>query len=249
MEGSPMEKRIYITPPSLLRWQPRDRRNDVVFLDLEPDFLNDNTIRLDLDIVFRPIPVKHGVFEKADFYIGSTAVSVTFEATGGKVKNYTHGTPFNVDYEKTIKRSRKTVVKLSPELEIGSEASVSVGEVTFDKDNDSTFTAKFSGSELVLTDTNLGYGVEWDFVPPTGQVIRDYLVGNLHLYVEALWNENAKAGKIILRPSNIRFFDSDRRVIGSKLYKAWLMLFILFKRKEGSAVNSDPTVINFKEVR
>src|SRR6202051_1184819 len=126
-----MEKLLYITPPSLLRWQPKDKRSEVVFLDLEPDFLDDDTIRLDLDIVFRPIPIKHGVIEKADFYIGSTGVRVAFEATGGKVKSYTRGTPFKVDYEKTVKRSRETAVKLSPGLEIGAEAKVEVGEVTF----------------------------------------------------------------------------------------------------------------------
>lgn len=73
-----MEKRLYITPPSLLRWRPKGERNDVLFLDLEPDFLDEKTIRLDLDIVFWPIPVKRGWVQKKDFYIGSTGALVEF---------------------------------------------------------------------------------------------------------------------------------------------------------------------------
>jgi hypothetical protein len=99
-----------------------------------------------------------------------------------------------------------------------------------------------------LSDTFLGYGVEWEFVPSAGQVIRDYLTGNLHLYVEAFWNGGAKAGTIELRPSDVRFFDSNRQIIGSKLYKAWLMLFLLTKGKKGKGVRSEPTIISFKEV-
>ena len=243
-----MEKRLYISPPSLLRWQPRGERSAVVFLDLEPDFLDENTIRLDLDIVFRPIPIKHGLLDKADFYIGSTGARISFEALGGKVRNYTRGTAFKVDYEKNYKRSRETAVKLSPGLDIGTKAKVELGEVTFDKNNESTFNARFSGFELTLSDTCLGYGVEWEFVPSAGQVIRDYLTGNLHLYVEAFWNAGVKAGTIQLRPSDVRFFDSNRQIIGSKLYKAWLMLFLLTKGKEGKGVSSDPIIINFKEV-
>lgn len=244
-----MEKKLYITPPSLLRWQPKSQRKEVMFLDLEPDFLGEQTIRLDLNIVFRPIPLKQGWLEKADFYIGSTGARVGFEATGGEVKNYTRGTPLQVDYEKTYKRSRETAVKLSPGVKIGAEAKAELGEVTFGKDNESTFTAKFSGSELTLTDTYLGDGVEWEFVPPAGQVIHDYLAGNLNLYVEAFWNGDAKEGKIELRPSDVRFFNSERRLISSKMYKTWLMLYTLFRKKEGRGVNSEPTIINFKEIR
>lgn len=129
-----MEKRLYITPPSLLRWRPKGERNDVLFLDLEPDFLDEKTIRLDLDIVFWPIPVKRGWVQKKDFYIGSTGALVEFEATGGKVRNHTRGQPLKVDYETSYTRSRQAEVKISPGLEIGGDAKVELGEVTFGKD-------------------------------------------------------------------------------------------------------------------
>jgi hypothetical protein len=244
-----MEKTLYFSPYSLLRGQPNGKSNDVLFLEVEADFLDDKTIRLDLNIIFRPIAVKHGVFEKKDFYIGSTGAWVYFEAKGGEVKDYTRGTPLKVDYETTQKRSRKSTVKISPEVEIGSGPKVGLGEVVFGKDNESTFTAKFSGSELTLTDSGSQHRVEWEFVAPAGQIIRDYLKGNLLLFVEAFWNGDAKSGTIELRPSDVRFFDSERRIIGSKMYKAWLMLYTLVKKKEGRGVNSEPTIINFKEIR
>jgi cold-inducible RNA-binding protein len=244
-----MEKNLYITPPSLLRWQPKGERKDVMFLDLEPDFLGENTIRLDLNIVFRPIALKQGWVDKADFYIGSTGARVGFEATGGQVKNYTRGTPLQVDHEKTYRRSRESAVNILPGITIGTNVKADLGTVSFRKETESTFTAKFSGSELALTDTFLGDGVEWEFVPPAGQVIHDYLAGNLHLYVEAFWNGDAKEGRIELRPSDVRFFNSERQIIGSKMHKTWLMLYTLFRRKEGRGINSEPTIISFKEIR
>ncbi len=78
-----MEKRLYITPPSLLRWRPRGERSDVLFLDLEPDFLDEKTIRIDLNIVFWPISITRGWVQTKDYYVGSTGARVVFETVGG----------------------------------------------------------------------------------------------------------------------------------------------------------------------
>jgi hypothetical protein len=83
------EKTLYITPPTLLKWLPRDKRNEVVFLDLEPDFLDEKTIRIDLNVVFRPIPIRRGTIRTRDYYVGSTGARVVFEAFLGNVKRYT----------------------------------------------------------------------------------------------------------------------------------------------------------------
>lgn len=243
-----MEKRLYINPPSLLRWQPKGERSAIIFLDLEAHYPDDNTIDLDLNIVFRPIAVKHGVLEKKYFYIGSTGARVGFEATDGQVKNYTRGTPFSVEYESTKTRSRGTAFKISPALETGG-VKAEVFETTVEKNNQSTSSAKFSGFELALTTTDLRHGVEWTYIPPPGRVIGDYLEGNLDLHVEAFWKDIAKSGTIEWSPSDVRFFDSERRIIGSKPHKAFLMLYILATGREGRRVNSEATKINFKEMK
>jgi hypothetical protein len=221
-----MEKSLYINPPSLLRWQPKGARNDIIFLDLEAHYPNDNTIDWDLSVVFRPILVKHGLLEKKYFYIGSTGARVGFEATDGQVKNFTRGTAFNVEHELSKTSSRGIKFKLSPALESGGVKG-EMFEVTADRNNQDTST----------------------YVPPPGRVTSDFIEGNLDLHVEASWKGNARSGTIEWRPSDVRLFDSERRIIGSKPYKAFLMLYILATGKEGWGVNSEPTKISFKEIK
>jgi len=239
-----MAKKLYITPPALMPWQRKDKLSNVLFLDLSPDFLDDETIRIDLNIVFRPIPVKRGWLQIRDYYVGSTGARVTFEAVGGEVKNYTKATSFRVDYENTYKRSQLSAVKVSPKIEIGSDVSLDLGEISLDKDEERTYTAKFSGSERMLSDVDLGNAVEWEIAIPPGQVLRDYLIGNLYLYVESSWQQNKKEGRIELRPSDISFFDSQRRLVGS-IKGAFAMLYKLYQK--GIRVNRQNVVVTFKE--
>lgn len=241
-----MEKKLYITPPSLLRWLPKVERNEVLFLDLEPDFLDDNTIRMDLNVVFRPIPIRRGSVQTRDYYVGSTGARVVFEAFLGRVKNYTRATSLKVDYENTYRRSRQTSVKISPKIESDSKVKVELGEATFDKNIERSFTTRFSGAERTLSDVNFGYGVEWEVKLPEGQLIRDYLIGNLFLYVEASWDVDSKEGSVEVRPSDVLFFDSDRRIVGDRV-KALAMRYVLWK--QGIKLNRDTLVINFREAK
>jgi hypothetical protein len=239
-----MEKKLFITPPALLRWQPKDEISNVVFLDLNADFLDDKTIRIDLNIVFRPIPIKRGWLQTKDYYVGSTGARVTFEAIGGRVTNYTRATSFKVDYENTYKRSQQSAVRIAPTIETGNDTSIGLGEISMNKDEERTYTAKFSGAERMLSDINLENAVEWEIAIPPGQVLREYLIGNLYLYVESFWDKEGKAGRIVLRPSDISFFDSQRRLIpGMKAGLA--MLYKLYQK--GIHLNRQNVVVNFKE--
>jgi hypothetical protein len=208
--------------------------SDVLYLDLEPDF-KDKTIRIELNVVFWPIALTlPGAQPKTEFYVGSTGARIFFQTNKGKVTEYKRGALLKVDYENSYKRLRNSTVKLSPQIETGSMVKAGAGDVTFEKDEERTFTAKFSGFERVLADTNLGWGVKWDLKLPPGQVIRDYLEGNLYLYVEFSWDNDHRNGSIELTPSDILFFDSNRRVVTNP---AKLLAMRFFVRKQ----------INFKQ--
>lgn len=239
-----MGKKLLIDPPKLLRWLPREEQNGDFFLDLEADFLDERTIRFDLNVVFRPIPIRRGKLQKRDYYVGSTGASVAFEAFLGKVGGYTPGKTLKVDYENTYTHSRKASVKIAPKIESGKEFKGEVGEVTFDKNVQRSFTTRFSGAEKTLSDVYLGNRVEWEVKLPEGQLLREYLIGNLYLYVESSWDASTKEGKIEVRPSDFIFFDSNRRAIGGGM-KALAMRLILWRL--GIRLNNESLIINFRE--
>jgi hypothetical protein len=244
MAETSMEKKLFIDPPTLLRWLPREERNDVLFLDLEADFLDEHTIHLDLNVVFRPIPIRRGKLQTRDYYVGSTGARVIFESFLGKVRSYTRATPLKVDYENTYIHSRKASVKIAPKIESGEAIKGELGEVIFDKNVERAFTTRFSGAERTLSDVNFEHGVEWEVKLPEGQLIRDYLIGNLYLYVESSWGATAKEGRIEVRPSDLLFFDSDRRVIADRT-KALAMRYALWRR--GIRLKRESLIINFRE--
>jgi len=239
-----MEKKLIINPPTLLRWLPREERNDVLFLDLEADFLDEHTIRLDLNVVFRPIPVRRGTLQMRDYYVGSTGARVIFEAFLGTVKSHTSETPLKVDYQNTYTHSRKSSVKIAPKIDSGEVLKGGLGEITFDKNVERVFTTRFSGAERTLSEVNFEHGVEWELKLPEGQLIRDYLIGNLYLYVESCWDAAVKEGRIEVRPSDLLFFDSDRRVIGNRT-KALAMRYALWR--QGFQLKRESLIINFRE--
>jgi hypothetical protein len=106
------EKTLFINPPTLLKWLPRDERNHLVFLDLEPDFLDDNTIRIELNVVFRPIAIRRGKVQIRDYYVGSTGARVIFDAFPGKVEDYSRGAPLKVNYENSYRRAQNATISL-----------------------------------------------------------------------------------------------------------------------------------------
>jgi hypothetical protein len=236
-------KTLFIDPPTILKWMPRENRNEVIFLDIDPDFIDENTIRIELNVVFRPIAIKRGLIQAKDYYVGSTGAHVIFETFSGQVKDYTRAMTMPVDYENTYKRGRKASVKLAPKIEAG-EAKGEAGEIELAKDTECTFTTKFSGSERVLADVFLGKGVEWDFMLPPGQVLRDYVFGNLYLYVEASWDTKRKEGVIEVNASDISFFNSKRRLIANGV-KAVGMRLALWR--QGINLKRDGIVVNFRE--
>jgi hypothetical protein len=242
--GQP-ERTLYFDPPALLRWMPKDKPNRVLFIDLEPDFPDENTLRMELNILFRPIPVKRRrQGQKKDYYVGSTGARITFWIPDGKPKKWFRAARIPVDYEQTYTQFRKAAVKIAPEIEIAEAAKLRIGEVSFEAGKKYPHTSKFSGSEQDLKDSLLGNGVEWQFVTPERGALRDYAVGNIFLFVESSCASGKVKGWVTLRPSDVIFFDSKHRRIGSGL-KAIGMQFTLWK--QGIQVDDTDLTINFTE--
>src|SRR5207244_10636087 len=81
---------LTLTPTLNIHSFPTRRSSDLVIsLDLEPDFLDAKTIRIDLNVIFRPVPVTRPGVTIKDYYVGSTGARVVFETVDGKVKKYT----------------------------------------------------------------------------------------------------------------------------------------------------------------
>lgn len=239
-----MAKRLYITPPLLHRWEPKGNRSDVISMDLEPDFLDDKTLRIDLNVMFRPISLtRRGWATTKDYYVGSTGARVVFETFNGKVKKYTPPATLKVNYENTYTRERSAAVKLSPKVEIQGGVQVDLGEVGFDRNVESSFATKFEGMERTLAVVNSEDGVEWELILSEKQALRDYLIGNLYLYVECSWARGRKEGTIELRASDVLFFDSHHRVIDGM--RAILMRFVLYR--QGKQLSRNKLAIRFEE--
>ncbi len=241
-----MEKKLFLDPPLLRRWLPKEQqKNKSMFLELEADFLDEDTIRFDLSIIFHPIAFRRGWVRRADYYVGSTSARITFDTSRGRVSKHTLGIPMKVNYNQSQSRSRKSSVKIAPALEGPYELKANIGEIGFDSNTKSTFTTEFEGAEKELLDNPLGKeGVAWDLAFAGGRAIRDYLIGNLYLFVECSWDGDTKEGTIEVRPSDLSFFDGNRRRIDSPM-KSLVMRFILAKR--GIPFNDESILISFRE--
>jgi hypothetical protein len=127
---------------------------------------------------------------------------------------------------------------------ISTPSDTSSGEVSLNKDEERTYVAKFPGSERLLTDVNLGNRIEWELAFPQRQVIRDYLMGNLELFVESIWEKDKKQGQVVLRLSDISFFDHEHHLI-SGVRTTLAMLYRLFEK--GIKFNKKTLEVNFTE--
>lgn len=96
---------------------------------------------------------------------------------------------------------------------------------------------------------NQGDVVVWSLSLPRGEkVVRDFVFGNLHLFVECVWPKNIgglrpeTSGRVELRPTDIAFFDSDRRPV-SKV-QSLLMRYLLWS-EDVAIYNTDGVSVRF----
>ncbi len=240
---------LHISPPNLLPWLSRKQKeNSIILLDLEADSKRSNTLNFHLNIVFNPISIRRGHLTRADFYIGSTGGEIVVDIANGIITDYTNSQTLNVNYSNTTTRRQTSALCLAPSLqsrENGAEFELKAGSVTFDVNSERTLSASFSGSERFLVAMLMDNTLKWVISLPRGeQVVRDFLIGNLYLHAECAWRGECRKGRIAVRPSDVRFFDADRRPLGPK--HSLLMQFALW-RKGIRVLNKDGFELNFTD--
>ena len=225
-----MIKYLLIKPAKLCRWMStKEKLRTLVMFDIEPDLLDERVIRLDINVVFNHIPVRKGFAQKADFYIGTTGAEIFTEFDEGSIRHFTEQTSFNVNYTNTVKHNRKSSVSIKPDIDTKTDqekAKVGAGSISLEKGADRTFTSAFTNKERILIPVHMGSLLRWVITLPRGEkAIRDFLLGNIYLFVVCSWDVSGDTfgcGRVGVRPSDVRFFDDERRALSKR--KSLLML-------------------------
>lgn len=243
--------RLRVEPPLLIPWlSERERQANIMLLDLDADVEADATLRLDLNVVFNPLSVRRGVVKKVDYYVGSTGAEVSVQATGGAVSEHTQAATLDVNYSNTSKKQRKVGLSLTPVVKAkdgSAEVDATIGSITHEAAQETSVSATFASKERYLAPLRIGDTIKWTITLPRGEkVIRDFLTGNLYLFAKCAWASGPRSGTISIRPSDVRFFDHDRRPIST--IRSLLMWFILWERYV-KIENSDGFRIEFKEIQ
>jgi hypothetical protein len=223
---------------------------NVVLLDFKADLEDDRTLRLDLNIVFNPLAVRRGKITAVDYYVGSTGVEVSLDVHEGKVSQYTGEATLEINYSHSTTVKRKSALSLAPGIKTKRgdwEMDAKLGKISHEASDAHDFTAKFTCKERLLAPVHMGNEVKWRLMLPRGgQVISDFLTGNLYLFAKCFWARTPKSGCIMIRPSDVRFFDDQRRPIGRT--RSLIMKYVLWRRGV-KLENRDGFLTEFEEVK
>jgi hypothetical protein len=229
---------LVLCPPNIVPWLSNEVRNrNILLLDFDADLEDDETLRIDLNVVFNPIPIRRGRITSADYYIGSTGAEISLKAISGTIQQYTTGAKLDVHYSSTTTRLRKVSLIL--------KTNVGFGSINHDATEERSFTSTFASEERYLAPVHMGDTIKWVINLPRGEkAIRDFLIGNLYLFAMCAWSSQSKSGWVSIRPADIRFFDSKRRPLNSM--NSLLMWYVLWK--QGLKIeNSNGFKVHFKE--
>jgi len=218
-------------------------------MDFEVDEVPRGGLRLDVDVAFNPLSVRRGAVTRVDFYIGSTGAEISVQATEGAIQEHTGPSTLSVSYANKQTLVRQTTLSLTPSLKTKkgtAESELSLGAITREASHAREFAASFASEERFLATTVLRDTIKWTVTLPRGEkAIRDFLVGNLYLFAICHWPERPRRGTITVRPSDVRFFDDQRRPLSA--LKSLVMEFVLW-RDQRELMNRDGFETTFQEV-
>jgi hypothetical protein len=232
--GEVMDFTVQVSPAILMRWLPSEALDrSIVLLDFEADVLKPSCLHLDINVVLNYVALRRRVIgASVDYYVGCTGVRVEVEAASGEIADHSSSQTLNVNYQNAVSRKRTSSIKIAPKVTIKADQaanSLELGEVLLEAGHDSTFTASYAGLERLLTATHFGRAIRWEAAMPRGEkVIGDFLSGNLYLFADCCWRIPLKRGRVSVTPTEVRFFNSERRPVGKMA--SLVMEYILWQR-------------------
>jgi len=236
MNKSPIVRRsaaLVIEPPMVLAlMRLEERARCVMLLGLDAESSNSDSLRVRLNVVFQPIPVRRGPFAPNDYYVATTGGSARLSASNAELVEYTRGSSLAVQYGVRAERKVEGHGKLAPELKgkVGAmDLEFKPGSVEHATQSTLSSGVKFASEEMPLVPIYQGDAVEWRIDSHRGEkAVRDFLAGNVYLEATFRWKTVTKSGSAHVRPSDISFFDHSRRQLSS--CKSILMRFALWRK-------------------
>jgi len=215
---------LSIDPPLLSRFlPPAVKASTISLLDFDADSVSDDTLRLDVNVTFKSITIRRrSRIPYADAYIGTRGaeITVTFEQNP-TINEHTPGRVFEVNHEHTTTVKRASSFSFKPKVSVKKpnafEFDIEPGGHSQDTGRETAYKTSFKCGERSLDVVNDGDLITWRLDLPNHNVIRDFAYGNLHLYLECSWKYLAngalppKQGAITLHPTDVTFFDKDRK--------------------------------------
>jgi len=237
-----------INPPIIIPWLSEEqRKKNIILLDIDFDIDDNGANRIDLDVVFNPISIKTGNIQRVDYYVGSSGAEIAIDVSDGTILEYTQAAKLDDTYENNNRNCRSTTLNLSPLVNIGTIQNIGarITSIIRHATERNTYNTRFTCGVRYLRPIVMGKSVKWMLTLPQNEnMVRDFLIGNLYLFVTCIWQNNTKSGSVHIRPSDIRFFDSDYQPVGKSA--SVLMQFILWK--SGIKLdNCDGFSISFEE--
>tara|TARA_Y100000588_G_scaffold224813_1_gene238766 strand:- start:1081 stop:1821 length:741 start_codon:yes stop_codon:yes gene_type:complete len=224
--------------------QWRDR--NIIWLDMQIDTVDSNRLRFDFDIAFNPISERRGGITRKDYYIGSTGAEIQIEFQNGNIVDHSKEKILNVDYKVSKTFTRNSDLVFKPSIKVKGKGEFDLGELKYHKSDEINILASFKGEERTLASVVHKKGIRWNIsLPRTQNVVRDYIIGNLYLFIIVARNKLPNKGSINVKPSDVLFFGPNKTPLGSR--KSWLMKVYL-KRKGKVPYNQDGFQIHFKEL-
>lgn len=241
----PSECTLFVDPPDIIPWMSHEIRQSSILLgDFCVDDISGHHVRVDVDIVFQPIRIRRAGTQKTDYYVGTAGAQIYVRATDGSIEGYTPESTLMTDYTNQHQRSRSSSVVVKPSSKQAGAAQISQGvsaSLSYNTSQVRTHSVSFQSDERVLAPRHLGDEVIWEFSMPRGEkAVRDYLVGNLYLYANCTWQNNPKRGCVGWQPSDIRFFDSEKRLLSPA--KSIIMNYVLWRQGTSIAYTNGASV-------
>ena len=227
---------------------PEERNRTAALLNVGAESADEDAIKLLIDVLFQSVPVKRPL-QRGHWFAACRSALIYVQLDTGTVLGQTEKTPLQFHYKIESSSDEEVGAELNPTVKVGPEGAqteVSVVSLTAKKKTSRGGEIDYSGTENTLEVNCLANSVTWDFSIVRGdRAIRDFLSGNLPLWVDCKPRGTRLKGTIKLLPS-IFNFDRDKQPMSGT--KSFLMQLALAFRK---SMKNDPEkrpILNYEGI-